>query len=244
MKRNLCVSVFALTAILFAVSAQAAIQVVSTKGEAAFLSGTQWKPLVKGQTIAEGTKLSTGINSSAVLNIDGSIVTMKPLTSIKIYRNSVNQSTKETSLGLQYGTVQAKVDKVSKVRTKFNITTPVATSSVRGTEEIVSFGPTSGMKVDVVEGTIQAHNTQGASNAISGRQSFALSDAGAKPAGILDQVKEGSTVSGNARNRSSSDDEFSDRFGDEYFEGLGDMGLKIDASSKARLKVRLDWGNY
>jgi hypothetical protein len=244
MKRSMLLSVFVLTAILFTVTARAAIQVVSTKGEAAFLSGTQWKPLVKGQTIAEGTKISTGINSSAVLNIDGSLVTMKPLTSIKIYRNSVNSSTKETSLGLQYGTVQAKVDKVSKVRTKFNIATPVATSSVRGTEEIVSFGPTSGMKVDVVEGAIQAHNAQGASNAISGRQSFALSDAGAKPAGVLDRVKDDSSVSGNARNRSRSDNEFSDSYGDEYFEGLGDMGLKIDSSSKAKLKVRLDWGNY
>jgi hypothetical protein len=243
MRKSMFISLFVLTAILFTVTAQAAIQVVSTKGEAAFLSGTQWKPLVKGQTIAEGTKLSTGINSSAVLNIDGSLVTMKPLTSIKIYRNSVNPSTKETSLGLQYGTVQAKVDKVSKVRTKFNISTPVATSSVRGTEEIVSFGPTSGMKVEVVEGTIQAHNAQGASNAISGRQSFVLSDAGAKPAGILDGVKEGSSANVNAQNRSRNDNEFSDRYGDDYFEGLDDMGFKLDSSSQARVKLHLIWAN-
>jgi len=182
---------------LFGISrfdAYANILVVSTKGEAAYLAGSQWKPLAKGQTLPEGTKVSTGVASSIVLNIDGSIVTVKSMSSIKIYKNSKDESTRETALGLQYGSVSAKVNKVEKVKTKFNITTAVATSSVRGTEELVSFGPGKGMQVKVIEGTITAFNQQGVSNQISGRLTFNLSNGEVRSESVLRDVRDLATV--------------------------------------------------
>jgi hypothetical protein len=163
-------------AVCISVSAHAAILVVSTKGEAAFMTGGQWKPLAKGQTIAEGTKISTGVNSTAILNIDGSVVTVKPLTSIKIYKNSVNPQTRETSIGLQFGAIQAKIDKVAKVKTRFNITTPVATSSVRGTEEVVGHGAGDGTTVKVIEGNVEVTDNDGNSNTISGSMQYSKSN--------------------------------------------------------------------
>jgi hypothetical protein len=177
-----------------AVSANAAILVVSTKGEAAYMVGSQWKPLTKGLKLAEGTKISTGVKSNAILDIDGTIMTVKPLTSIKIYKNSATADAKETSVGLQFGAVQAKVDKVARVKTKFNITTPVATSSVRGTNEVVSFGPASGMRIQVIEGVIGAANGNGVNKNVSGRMSFRQKTDQSRPDSLLADVKEGSTV--------------------------------------------------
>jgi len=71
---------FASLALVFALStANAAVLVVSTKGEAAYRDGAAWKPLAKGQT---------GVNSQAVLNIDDNLLTIKPLTTIKVLKNS------------------------------------------------------------------------------------------------------------------------------------------------------------
>ncbi|MGL4370134.1 MAG: FecR family protein, partial [Spirochaetota bacterium] len=134
----------------------AAITVVSARGEASFLRDGQWKPLTKGMTLEEGTKICTGVKSIIVLNIDRHVVTISPMTSVKIYKNSSTPSTSDTSIGLQYGSVKAKVKRTAAVKTRFNITTPVATSSVRGTEEVVSYGPASGMTVQVIEGAVRA----------------------------------------------------------------------------------------
>jgi hypothetical protein len=191
MKKTIIMSVLVVAFFGIAgLAAYADILVVSTKGEAAFLAGSQWKPLSKGQTIAEGTKVSTGVASSIILNIDGSIVTVKPMSSIKIYKNSKDDTTRETSLGLQYGSVRAKVNKVERVKTKFNITTAVATSSVRGTEELVSFGPGKGMSIRVIEGTIAAFNSQGVSNLITGRQTFNLLTDNSRSDSVLRDVKD------------------------------------------------------
>lgn len=162
-------------------AAWAEISVVSVKGEFAGLVGGKWTPLAAGAKLAEGTKVSTGTNSSAVIKIDDHLLTVGPVSSVKLYKNSSTASSSDTSVGVQYGTVRAKVKKLSTVKTRFNITTPVATSSVRGTEEIVSYGPASGMTVQIVEGTIYVGNDSGVSNVISGRQRFALAGANARP---------------------------------------------------------------
>lgn len=142
-------------ALLFAASPLfAAITVVSVKGEALFSDGGSFKPLQKGMQLKEGTKIQTGAKSQAVLDIDGHIVTIKSLTLIKVYKNIAKKDESTNSLGLAYGSVNAKVKKLPQVKTSFLITTPVATSSVRGTEQNVSFGPGFGMVVTVPEGQL------------------------------------------------------------------------------------------
>jgi hypothetical protein len=178
-----------LISFLFIPSASfAAILVVSAKGDASMFENGQWKPLAKGQTLAEGVKISTGVNSSVVLNIDGSMVTVKPMTSIKIYKNTAGGSVQQTDIGLRHGAVQAKVNKLEKVKTKFTVTTPVATSSVRGTEEIVSYGPVEGMKIQVLEGIIDAFNAD-TRNSVSGRQVFRLLGDSFRPASVNGDIR-------------------------------------------------------
>ncbi len=132
----------------------AAITVVSVKGEALYSDGGAYKPLQKGMQLKEGTKVQTGAKSQAVLDIDGHIVTLKALTLIKVYKNIAKKDESTNSLGLAYGNVNAKVKRLPQVKTSFLITTPVATSSVRGTEQNTSFGPGFGMQVTVPEGQL------------------------------------------------------------------------------------------
>jgi hypothetical protein len=239
MKKILVIMIFTVAAVAYAATARAAILVVSTKGEVAFQTGGQWSPVSKGQTLAEGTKISTGLNSGAVLNIDGSLVTVKPLTSIKIYKSSVNPQTRQTSIGLQFGTVQAKINKVDKVKTQFNISTVVATSSVRGTEEIVTYGSSSGMKIEVVEGTIQAHNPGGVSNSVTGRQSFRLADSGAKPGPLNGTTSENASVRDSAKGNGSNDDEHSGVYGNEFFDGIINVSNKTGATADAIVRIHI-----
>lgn len=132
----------------------AAITVVSIKGDALYSDGGAYKPLQKGMQLKEGTRVQTGAKSQAVLDIDGHIVTIKAFTLIKVYKNIATKDESTNSLGLAYGSVNAKVKKLPQVKTSFLITTPVATSSVRGTEQNTSFGPGFGMEVTVPEGEL------------------------------------------------------------------------------------------
>ncbi|MEW6525834.1 MAG: FecR domain-containing protein [Spirochaetota bacterium] len=136
----------------------AAITVVSVKGEALYSDGGAFKPLQKGMQLKEGTKIQTGAKSQAVLDIDGHIVTIKSLTLIKVYKNIAKKDESTNSLGLKYGSINAKVKKLPQVKTSFLITTPVATSSVRGTEQNTSFGPGFGMQVTVPEGELNVQS--------------------------------------------------------------------------------------
>lgn len=220
------------TAILLGMLAplQAAILVQATKGDAAYLKDGQWKPLVKGQTLAEGTKISTGVKSSIILLIDGTLVTVKPLTSLKIYKNQSTADSRSTDLGLQFGKVKAKIEKVENIKTRFNVTTPVATSSVRGTEEEVSFGAESGMKIEVIEGIIKALNDAGVSDTVSGRLAFVLSGNESRSLDLLGDVKDTYVVETSPEGQSGDENEFAGQNGNDYIDGAGDIYNAVGGS--------------
>ena len=164
--------------------AYSAITVESVKGEAAVKAGNQWNQLQQGQTLAEGSKISTGVNSTAVLKINNVTLTIKPMTMMKIFKNSAKKEV-GTHIGLKFGNLNAKVQKIGKLKTNFKISTPVATSSVRGTEENVGFGPAKGMTIEVVTGTVEGESNNGQSNSISGSQSFQIAPNDPKPDNLL-----------------------------------------------------------
>ncbi|MGQ9842896.1 MAG: FecR family protein [Spirochaetota bacterium] len=162
---------FAIAAILLAHPVFAAITVVSVKGDVLYSTKAAFAPLQKGMQLNEGTKIQTGPQSKAVLDIDGNILTIKPLTLIKVYKNTATKGESINSIGLSYGSVNAKVKKLPQVKTSFLITTPVATSSVRGTEQDTSFGPGFGMQVTVPEGELVVQSN-GENKKVSGNLEY------------------------------------------------------------------------
>lgn len=236
MKKMICIIIVIFLSGVFT-NAYSAIMVVSAKGDASYQAGGKWKPMTKGLVLAEGTKICTGVNSSAVLDIDQNIVTIKPMTSIKIYKNSLTSTSSDNSIGLQYGAVQAKVKKTAAVKTRFNITTPVATSSVRGTEEAVSFGPVAGMKVEVIEGSIRAHNDNGVSSAISGREKFKMREKTSRPESLVADIKDGATVNVTPDNITDEERDALNNSGDDALFDSGTGAVqKISAP-----KIKIFW---
>lgn len=186
--------------LLFSTSLFAEIKATSVKGTVAYRDGRKWVPLKVNQVLKEGTRISTGANSTAVIRLNrlNHTITVKPMSMIQVFSKESASST-DTHIGLKRGGVNARVPRDSNVKTIFRVSTPVATSSVRGTEENIGYGPGKGMTVEVVSGVIEGKNRLGKRNFISGRQKFSQEKGKGKPGHILNDVKSNSfaNVNGN-----------------------------------------------
>jgi hypothetical protein len=140
---------------MFAVSAFAEIKVISVKGTAAYKKGGQWTPLQAGTALAVGTKVSTGVRSNVVINVNGHTVTVYQLTIMKISESVENATSSTTRIGLRRGAVRTKIAHDARIKTVFKVSTPVATSSVRGSDQIVGSGPSLGTRIIVLGGNFQ-----------------------------------------------------------------------------------------
>src|SRR5208337_1312397 len=126
----------------------AEIKVISVKGSVAYREGRSWAALKQGQVLQEGVKISTGANSSAELRLNAinHTVTIKPFTMIQVFSKTDAESS-DTHIGLKRGNIIARVPRDEKVKTIFKVSTPIATSSVRGTAEDIAYGPDTGMLI-------------------------------------------------------------------------------------------------
>ncbi len=174
--------------------ALAKITVKSVKGEVAYKKGRQWKPLKKGQALAEGTKISTGVRSSAKINIDGHNLTIKQLTMMKVFRSRTTKKKRSTHLGLKFGGLRARVKRIKRLKTSFKITTPVATSSVRGTDESNFYGSKIGMILEVNEGNVDGEDPDGTKHNVSGRQKYHKGTDKPRPDNLLSNVRDASRI--------------------------------------------------
>lgn len=182
----LIIAVFFLsTASLFA-----EITVLKVKGNVAYKTGRSWAQLRAGQSLPEGVKISTGAKSSAELRLNSlnHTITIKPYTVIQVY-SKTDRSKSNTSVGLKRGNIVVKVPKNKKVKTVFKVTTPIATSSVRGTAEDIFYGHRSGMIVRVLEGEIEGMNSLGRKKYIRGRQVFRQKKGEPAPWFVLSDVR-------------------------------------------------------
>jgi hypothetical protein len=168
----------------------AEITVTKIQGNAAYREGRSWLPLKEKQKLPEGVKISTGANSYAELSLNSvnHSIKIKPLTVIQVFSKETSENT-DTHIGLKRGGITARVPRDSKVKTIFKVSSPIATSSVRGTEEDITYGPDKGMIVSVISGIIEGTNRLGRSNTISGRQKFIQKYSQAQALNILRDVR-------------------------------------------------------
>jgi hypothetical protein len=183
-----------LTLSIFSQNLSAKIVVDSIKGEAAYKKGNQWLPLTKGQIVQEGTKISTGVKSWAVLNIDGDTLRIQQLTIMEIYTNQITSNDKNTHVGLKQGSLKARVTKIGTLKTSFKISTPVATSSVRGTDEDNKYGFRSGNLIHVPSGLLEVEDRNGGSYLVEGNSTFHIAPNDPRPHNMLFNEKRKSLV--------------------------------------------------
>lgn len=172
-------------------SSFAEVTVVSIKGNARYKAGNQWLPLAPGIKLAEGTKISTAVRSEVALKVNGDDLIVRQMTMIKIEQNLLSANQSNSTIGLKRGGLNAKIARDRKVKTSFKVSTPVATSSVRGTWEEISYGPGMGMVIKVIEGEILAENRFGASNLVRGRLEYRQDNHRSAPGHVGGNLRDG-----------------------------------------------------
>ncbi len=105
--------------------------------------GGDFQPVVKGQMLSSDTRVAVGAKAQAVLSFgDNSVVVLEQfsvMTIADVYKTqSAGDETVVTRLKLVNGSVRAGVER-GRTRSDFQVSTPVATLSVRGTRPIRIF---------------------------------------------------------------------------------------------------------
>lgn len=131
MKKLLLAALFVLA--VSAVWAQTAtVMEVSGKVEVQ-APGKAWKPARVGDVIVQGSLVSTGFKSTTVLQIGKATVTVKPITRLSLEQIVASETGSQTQLFLMAGRVKADVTPTAGSTTSFEVKSPTATASVRGT---------------------------------------------------------------------------------------------------------------
>lgn len=221
---------------LLALPADAAIIVVSVKGDVAVQEGKAWRPLAKGQALREGNVVSSGVNSRAVLAIDSHTLTIKPMTKIKILRNLITNNVSDNNIGLNYGSINTRVKRIGTLKTRFNVTTPVATSSVRGSDQDTASGPALGLRIAMNESRTGVTPRFGGTVVVGGRSVLNLRPGQSRPGSLLGDVKNKSLIRVYSKNMTDDEKQLHDVFGADLIDNsenaTGTPGEQRDTTSK------------
>lgn len=155
MKRLLIGAAIAL-ALAQALSAQQAVVKEFTGKVEIKTSGGAWTPVKPGMKLDTGASISTGFNSTALLDLGTSTLKVAPLTRMQLVELIARQGSVSTTLSLKVGKVNAEVKAAPGLRQEFTLTGPQATAAVRGTQ--FEFD---GITVNVINGLVYFSNTQG-----------------------------------------------------------------------------------
>jgi len=135
----------------------ASARIISLRGRVSVrpYAGARWVGARVGMTLGRGAVVSTGYGSAALVQITPSwtMVRVNQFTTVSISSLSQSKGSINTSLRLQMGTVRAVVKSSAQLRSRFRISTPVATASVRGTIPEVSHFPGQGTIIRYLQGS-------------------------------------------------------------------------------------------
>jgi len=95
--------------------------------------GEAWLPAAVGMELPLRATISTGFNSQAVLEVGGSVLTLRALTRIRIDELEVRNNVSVTGLSMPVGRIRAEVRSTQGLNTDFRVRSPVSTAAVRGT---------------------------------------------------------------------------------------------------------------
>ncbi len=168
MKKLLAIAcALALAAPLFA-----DVKVIAVKGLAGYLSGGKLQPLAVGMSLANDATVVTGANSELGLQINNGTITLKALTTARLSGISLSDSASSADVALRSGTVVSDVKQIKGLKTSFTVSTPVGTSSVRGTQHSVSYSSERGMRVSVAAGVVDVDSIRSPARPVAAGNGF------------------------------------------------------------------------
>lgn len=132
--------------------------------------GGAWVTAKPGAKIDLGTVISTGFNSTAVLDLGTAQLQVHPLTRMRLDELLRQGNHVTTSVFLTVGVVHAHVDRLPSLTQSFQLRSPVSTAAVRGTQ--FTFG---GNWVATHEGVVEFLNSAGLGRDVTTGESSELS---------------------------------------------------------------------
>ena len=173
-------------------------KVVSVSGDVQLGAG----PAAAGTVLVEGSRLQTGANSSAVIELaDGSRVTLLPNTLAEL-ATSQNYATRDARssasttwfsglIRLVQGSLDTAATKLARRATPLQIQTPTSLVGVRGTQFRVAFDDpvTQNARTEVLEGLVQADNPAQGSGAALPKGKGAVLNPAVKEIKVVDLLK-------------------------------------------------------
>ena len=144
---------------------------IQQAGSAAFVAAST------GTSVSPNTVISTGFRSTAIIEVGSSVVTVRPLTRLTFAEIRTMNNDENVSMNLQTGRVRVDVNPPAGTRTNFNVSSPSATASVRGTS--FEFDT---VNITVDEGRVVFSGTSGGPAVLVTAGNTTFSDSYGKPA--------------------------------------------------------------
>lgn len=125
----------------------------------------KWVKVVPDMLVQEGDWIRTRAKSSVeVKQDDGTVIVLRPNTKI-LFESNGSASTargeiRTTKLKLDEGSILSRVKKLAQRDSRFEISTPTATSFIRGTEFRVKVEPEGATRLEVLEGRVDFGDEQ------------------------------------------------------------------------------------
>jgi hypothetical protein len=127
-----------------------------------------WVSARKGMNLDGNSVISTGFKSTALIKLGSSTLTVQPLSRLTLEELSAASDNEKVSVFLRAGRVRADVNPPPRGKVNFQVRSPSATASVRGT--VFEFD---GWGLAVSRGTVAFYGKDGSQVLVqSGRSSF------------------------------------------------------------------------
>lgn len=127
-----------LSAVLFAVVSgplfAATAKVTYVKGKVEVNRNNEWVALKMGDEIKESETISTGFQSEARLNLNGSVMAVPALSRVTLETLKTSGAKDNVSIYIDTGAVRSKVVHTEGKKIEYTARTSVAVASVRGTD--------------------------------------------------------------------------------------------------------------
>lgn len=112
----------------------ASAKVTYVKGKVEVSRGNAWVSLKVGDVVNEAETISTGFQSEARLNYNGSVMAVPALSRVTLEALQSSGSKETVSIKVDTGAVRSKVAHTEGKKIEYTARTPVGVASVRGTD--------------------------------------------------------------------------------------------------------------
>lgn len=134
MRKSVKLLILALVAFICVAPAwSASAKVTYVKGKVEVNRKGSWVAVKVGDLIAESETISTGYQSEARLNLNGSVLAVAALTRVKVETLKTSDSKDTVSVYVDTGATRSKVTHTNNKKVDYTTRTAVAVASVRGT---------------------------------------------------------------------------------------------------------------